>query len=555
MALRISGVGMETVSERRSIGATALNLTALVNKQLWASPSGRFHTERPVHAQLILARGRIHTLGRAGLTPASHLAIAGGRVLACGGRELMGLRGPRTRVVDLGGSGVLPGFNDAHAHVVYYGLTRFAADLGGSRSIDEVLDRLTAHSAGLKPGEWQQGLGYRVDELAEKRQPNRRELDKVTGTRPTFIDERGGHARVANSAALTAAKVTSQTPDPPGGRIGRDRDGTPSGLLLESAMRLVADVQPPPSIDRRIDGILRAQQLLVSRGITSVGAAVNRGFAADLFAFQRLAEDGRLHMRVNAFLSWELLDGAAQLGIRAGFGGALVRAGPIKVFVDGGAERVALRTGGGVWRTSPAELRELFERAASAGLQVAGHAIGDGAIEAMCDAVEATGSLHLRHRVEHCTICPPDLRARLARLKMVAVMQPMAARFRQATPSLFAVSDRENISPHGPLLKAGVPLAFSSDLPVVPDPNPWPGIRVAVEDQLHGISLLSAVRAYTAGGAFASAEEHDKGTLEPGMLADLQVFDGDPLAEPEVDAEKLRPRAVLLGGTVVFGRL
>jgi predicted amidohydrolase YtcJ len=507
-------------------------------------------------ANLILARGRIRTLGRTGLGLHSHLAMAGGRVVAVGGREVMGLRGPRTRVVELDGDAVLPGFNDAHAHVVYYGLTRFAADLGGARGIDDILDRLQAHGGTLKPGDWQQGMGYRTDELTERRQPHRKELDRVTGDRPAYIDERGGHARVANSAALAAAGVTSDTPNPPGGRIGRDLDRSPNGLLLEAAMRLVADVQPAPSLQRRMDGVELAQDLLVSRGVTSVGAAVNRGFAGDLRAYSRLADAGRLKLRVNEFLSWELLEAASGLGVRAGFGGAMVRAGPIKVFVDGGAERVATRSGGGVWRTTPAELKELVGRATAAGLQVAAHAIGDAAIAAMCDAVEAAGGEHLRHRVEHCTICPPDLQERIARLRMVAVMQPIAARFtRVASAIFFPVRDRADLAPHGPLLRAGARLAFSSDLPVTPDPSPWPGIRVAVEDQVNGIGLLAALRAYTAGGAYASFEETDKGTLEAGMLADLQVYAGDPLADPSTRWDELRPRAVLLGGVCVFGSL
>ena len=469
----------------------------------------------------------------------------------------MGLRGPKTRVVDLGGGAVLPGFNDAHAHVVYYGLTRFAADLTGSRGIDDVIERLRDHAASLRPGDWLHGMGYRTDELTERRQPHRTELDRATGDRPAFIDERGGHARVANTAALNAAGITSDTPNPHGGRIGRDLNGSPNGLLLESAMRLVADVQPPPSLERRIEGVLLAQDLLVSRGITSVGAAVNRGFADDLRAYETLACDGHLRMRVNEFLSWELLEASSSLGVRAGFGGDMVRAGPIKVFVDGGAERVATRGGGGVWRTTPEELRELVGRATAAGLQVAAHAIGDAAIEAMCDAVEAAHGQHMRHRVEHCTICPPDLQSRLAALGMVAVMQPMAARFgRVASTIFFPVRDRTYLAPHRGLMRARVPVAFSSDLPVATDPNPWPGIRVAVEDQVNGISLLAAIRAYTSAGAYASFEEGVKGTLEPGMLADLQVYRGDPLeVGAEVNWEDLRPRGVLVGGVKVFGSL
>ena len=507
-------------------------------------------------ADLILARGRIRTLGGAGLDVHTHLAIAGGIVIAVGGASGMALKGPRTRVINLEGSAVLPGFNDAHAHVVYYGLTRFGADLGGTRSVAGIVERLRDHARSLKPGEWQHGMGYRASDLAELRPPHRTELDRATGGRPTYVDERGGHSRVANSAALGAAGITAESRDPPGGRIGRDRDGSPNGLLLESAMRLVADVEPPPTIARRSQGILKAQKLLLSRGITSVGAAVNRGFADDLRAYERLAEGGRLRIRVNEFLSWELLPAASGLGVRAGFGGSLVRAGPIKIFIDGGAERVAMRSGGGVWRTTPAELKELVATAAAAGLQVAAHAIGDGAIEAMCDAVEAAGDTTRRHRVEHCTICPPDLQVRLARLRMVAVMQPMAARFgRVASALFFPAHDRSDLAPHRPLLRAGVTVAFSSDLPVSPDPNPWPGIRAALDDQVNGVSLLAALRAYTAGGAYASFEEHLKGSLEPGMLADLQVHEHDPLAEPSSTWNGLRPRAVLLGGVPVYGSL
>src|SRR5437868_10354901 len=216
-------------------------------------------------AELILAGGRIRTLGRTGLHPHSHLAIAGGKVVACGGREIMRLRGSRTRVLELKGSAVLPGFNDAHAHVVYYGLTRFAADLSGARGIDDILDRLRDHGRKLKPGEWLLGMGYRTDELTERRQPHSTELDRATGDRPAFIDERGGHARVANSAALAAASITPETPNPHGGRIGRDLNRAPNGLLLEAAMRMVADVQPKPALERRIEGVLMAQDLLVSR--------------------------------------------------------------------------------------------------------------------------------------------------------------------------------------------------------------------------------------------------------------------------------------------------
>ncbi len=509
-------------------------------------------------ADLILAGGRVRTLGRTGLAFRSHLAAAGGRVIAAGGAELMDLRGPETRVIDLDGDSVLPGFNDAHAHVVYHGLTSFGADLTGVRTIPELVARLRRAESRLAPGEWLHGRGYSTLELEEGRPPNRRELDSGTGPRPAFVDERGGHSRVANSAALEAAGLGPRTPDPPGGRLGRDPGGELDGILAESAMRLVADHQPPPTLERRRQGILRAQRLLLARGITSVGAAVNRGFADDLRAFQQLAAEGRLRMRVNEFLSVELLAAAGDLGLGTRFGGDMVRAGPIKVFVDGGAGAggAALRSGGGTWRTEPGRLRELVAQAQGARLQVAAHAIGDAAIEAFLDAVEAAGpgATAMRHRVEHCTACPPDLQRRAAALGVVAVMQPLFATLgRERLGEFFGEDLRPHLAPHRALLGAGVPLVFSSDLPVAPDPDPWLGLAGAVLDPEQGVGVLAALRAYTRGGAYASFEEKVKGTLEPGMLADFQVHAGDPVtAGPGTWAKGLRPRLVALGGAVVL---
>jgi predicted amidohydrolase YtcJ len=238
----------------------------------------------------------------------------------------------------------------------------------------------------------------------------------------------------------------------------------------------------------------------------------------------------------------------------------MVRAGPIKVFVDGGAGSgaVALRGQTAKWRTPPAELRELVARASAAGLQVAAHAIGDGAIAAMCDAVEAAGpaALRLRHRVEHCTACPPDLQARMASLGMVAVMQPLFRPYaRAATAAAFGERLAPYLAAHASLARAGVQLAFSSDLPVTPEPNPWLGVAAAAGPGPERLSLLAALRAYTLGGAWASFEEGVKGTLEPGRLADLQVYTLDPLSVPQQEWNRLRPALVLVGGRPVSGSL
>jgi predicted amidohydrolase YtcJ len=289
--------------------------------------------------------------------------------------------------------------------------------------------------------------------------------------------------------------------------------------------------------------------------VTSVGAAVNRGFADDLHAYQQLAENGRLRMRVNEFLSWELLEAASQLRLGSGFGGPLLRAGPIKVFVDGGASvaAVALRSGGGIWRTPPEQLHEIFARAGKMRLQVACHAVGDAAIEAVLDAVEAAPDRRpLRHRIEHCTACPPDLQARAARLGVVAVMQPLFAAFRARAADAFPGDLHPFLAAHRDLLRRRVPLAFSSDLPVTPDPNPWHGMAAAVLTKQQPITVRAALAAYTVGGAYASFEERTKGRLEPGYVADFQIYDSDPIVAGPQAWSEVRPRAVFLGGTEVY---
>ena len=511
-------------------------------------------------ADLLLTGGRVRTLGRSGLRAFSHLAIGGGLVLAVGGEELLGLKGPKTRVLKLGGAAVLPGFNDPHAHVVYHGLSSFGADLTGSRSIAELQARLRVVANRLRPGEWLLGRGYSELELAEGRPPTRAELDAATRDRPAFVDHRGGHSRVANSAALAAAGLGPASPDPPGGALGRGADGSLDGQLREAAMRMVADHQPPVPFERRLAGVEATLRLLSSRGITSVGAAVNRGFADDHRAYALLAESGRLRVRVNEFLSWELLPSLRELGFASGSAGELVRFGPVKVFVDGGAGSgsAAFRDRPQTWRTPPAELAALVSEAHAGGLQVAAHCIGDAAIESMVGAVEAVQadrSADRRHRVEHCTYCPPDLRSRLAGAGMAAVMQPLFSSFGRARLGAeIGPGAERDVAAHRDLLRDGVRVAFSSDLPVVPDPNPWPGISAAVTDPKQPLSALQALRAYTVAGAWTSFEEIRKGTLEAGRLADFQVYDRDPLEQPPGEWPALRPRLVALAGRPVFRR-
>jgi len=232
----------------------------------------------------------------------------------------------------------------------------------------------------------------------------------------------------------------------------------------------------------------------------------------------------------------------------------------VKVFVDGGAGTgtAAFRTGAGPWRTPPDELAALVREAQEGGLQVAAHCVGDGAIEAFVNAVEAAQDgrgERLRHRVEHCTYCPPDLQRRMARAEIVAVMQPLFSNLGRARLGAeIGTGAERHVAAHRDLLRAGVVVAFSSDLPVVADPNPWDGLAAAVTDEEQPLTQLQALRAYTAGGAWTSFEEGVKGALEVGRLADFQVYPVDPLELPPGEWPALRPRLVALAGRPVSGR-
>ncbi len=504
-------------------------------------------------ALLILARGNILPLGRHRLRPVSHLAIRDGLVIAAGGSELEALREPGAELLDLAGATVLPGFHDPHAHVVYHGLMSFGIDLTGVTGGARLLDRIRRLARGRPRDEWIQGRGLVLTEFGASL-PDAAALDAALEGRPGFFDDRSGHVRLASAAALAAAGIGPDTPDPEGGWLGRDPTGRPNGLLGESAMRLVADRQPPPSLARRKLGILRCQRLLLARGITSVGAAVNRGFADDLAAFQELRDEGRLKVRVTQFLSWELLPALRRLGLHTGFGDDRLRLGPVKVFIDGGASvgAAALRAAPDprVWRTPPEALAEIVGEASRGGLQVAAHAVGDGAIAAYADAVEAAALEpgRIRHRVEHCLYCPLDLARRLAALRMHAVVQPHAAGRRRQLAAGMGLDSHAGLAAFGGLIRAGVHVAFSSDLPVVADPDPWIGVKAVLGDGDQRLTLRQALVAYTHGGAEVNGTADRLGTLEPGRLADFQVYADDPLRQLLAGGEPEPPGQVYIGG-------
>jgi predicted amidohydrolase YtcJ len=523
---------------------------------------------------LILHNANILTLDPA-QPRARAVAMSHGRILAIGDDpEILGYRTAQTRVLDLGGATVLPGFDDAHCHPLGLGLSLEWVDVSpvAAPTLERLLDEIRKAAQELPPDRWLLARGYDDTRLDVQRHPTRWELDRVTGNRPTIVIRTCGHMLVANSAALARAGITRETPDPEGGRIVRDETGEPTGLLQERAQELVRRLVPEPTVRDLEQALRRAGDRFLALGITSVTeAGISR--PEELLAYQNLHQRGELPVRARIMLLIDhLLEPAERLGLRSGFGDAWLRIGPFKLFQDGagGARTAAMSIAYpeepdnyGLAYYTQDQLDEAFRRVARLGAQAAAHAIGDRAIEMVLTAYERALQAHPIHdhrwRIEHCGMLRPDLLERMARLGVVAVPQPAFGYY-------LGDAYRRNFSeewlalayPTRAWLERGIAVAFSSDAPVI-SPDPWVGIRAAVLRQtLTGepfgpeqrVPVLEAIRLYTAGGAYASFEEHQRGRITPGFLADLLVVDRDPLA---IDPEELPTLRTLL--TVVDGRI
>jgi len=523
-------------------------------------------------ADQLLVNGRIVTMD-AGYPRASALAISGERILAVGD-DLRDLLGPGGEVRDLGGRCVLPGLTDSHIHFMWYALGFRAVDLSTAATLDNALELVAQQARETEPGEWVQGRGWDQERWPERRFPTAADLDSVTPRHPVVLKAKSGHALVANSYALELAGVTAETPDPPGGRIGRGPQGCPDGMLFEdSAMDLVTDLIPlpdPEEIDKALRGAFPSAWRV---GLTSIHDVDDwPAFAA----YQRLRARSALGLRVVKYLPAEALDCALAIGLQSGLGDDWLRVGGIKVFADGalGPRTAAMLApfwgvgesdDVGVLTIEEGELRELAHKAVVGRLPLAIHAIGDRANRMVLDVLADAGGGGLRHRIEHVQLLHPDDVARLAALGLVASMQPV-----HATQD-FEMADRywgERCATSyawRSLLEAGTLLAFGSDCPVE-DLNPFLGIHAAVTrrrtDGSPGpegwypeqrLTVEEAVRAYTLGPAQAVGLDDRLGSLTSGKLADLVVLDRDIFTCEPMAIADTQVVATMIGGRFMYG--
>ncbi|MGA2112220.1 MAG: amidohydrolase family protein [Anaerolineales bacterium] len=504
----------------------------------------------------------------------SALAVLGERVLALGGEGDLGhLEGPATERVDLGGRTVVPGLVDAHLHLEW--LARSLEGVpAGTPTLEECLRRVAARARETPPGLWITGHGWNQNDWGG-RFGTARELDEAAPLHPVYLTAKSGHAAWVNHLTLERAGVCATTPDPQGGRIGRDEGGQLNGLLFEKAMQAVESALPQVGKDSLVEQLRRAQQALLQLGLTGVH---DFDGSSCLQALRSLHEQGQLDLRVVKNLPVELLESAVAEGWQSGRGDSWLRLGSLKMFADGalGPQTAALLEpyegnpgNRGVVVTDKAELLEKGRRATTHGLSLAVHAIGDRANRDVLDVFAALRAEEARlgipasrrrHRVEHLQLLSPQDLPRPAQLGLVVSMQPIHATSDMLLAERHWGSRCSGAYAWRSQRDLGAVLAFGSDAPVE-SANPFLGLHAAVtRRRLDGapgpagwypherLSLEEALEGYTQGPAFAAGLENDLGSLSPGKLADLLVLDGDLFSREAMEIAVTRPLGTMVGG-------
>jgi hypothetical protein len=526
-------------------------------------------------ATLVILDARVWT-GNPRQPWAEAVAIRGERLAAVGSTaEVRGLVGAGTRVIDAKGQFLVPGFNDAHVHFIDGGHRLASVQLRDAKTPAEFTARLKAFAASVPKGTWITG-GDWDHELWGGELPRREWIDAVTPDHPVWVNRLDGHMSLANSAALRAAGVTAATQEVPGGTIVRGPQGEPTGILKDNAQALVDRVRPPPPAELSDRALEAAMRYVAEQGVTSVQ---NMGTWEELAIFERAHAAGRLRTRIYAAVPLETWERLRDTVAKSGRGDTWLRIGGLKGYVDGslGSHTAAFHqpftdapADKGLLVNTPEDLYRWVSGADKAGLHVMVHAIGDRAIGLQLDTfarvATENGPRDRRFRIEHAQhIAPGDVK-RFAELGVIASMQPYHAIDDGRWAERVIGSERAKTTyAFKSLLDAEARVAFGSDWYVAP-PTPLEGIYAAVtrrtlDDRNPGgwvpeqrIGVEDALRAYTLGGAHASFEEQEKGTLEPGKLADLVLIDRDLTRVPPETIRDAKVVLTVVGGQAVFER-
>jgi hypothetical protein len=564
-----------TLARARFLSATLLGVALAFAFVL--HPSIRVNAQQPTHTVYFL-HGHIYTNDPA--TPwADAMSIREGKIrcvgkisfvlLDCGGNE----ENPET--IELKGQFIMPGFNDAHVHLGAAAEEMLSVQLRGADSIEELQKRLADAVAHHKEGQWITGSGWDHTLWADKKFPNRKQLDAVSPKNPVILTHISGHVAVANSLALERAEIDKSTPNPPGGQIEHDPYGEPTGMLEEdSAMELVRQRIPDAPRDRRRQGLELVLADLAKNGVTSVQ---DNSEWEDYLAYVQLKQEGKLTVRITEWLPFnaELKD-LQNMRSEGGTKDPWLKTGALKGFIDGalGSRTAAMLapysdddTTRGILIGDPEKFRKMAIERDRAGFQINFHAIGDRANRVALDVFEAVakanGPRDRRDRIEHAQVLSSEDLPRFAKLGVIASMQPS----HQTTDMRWAedrLGDRvKGAYAWSSLLKSGAHLAFGTDYPVEVI-NPFRGLYACVTRELpdggprlgwepqEKITLDECIKGYTTGSAYAQFEEGNKGQLKSGEYADFIILSQDLTKIPPSDYLKTQVLQTVVGGRTVY---
>jgi predicted amidohydrolase YtcJ len=532
---------------------------------------------------LVVHGGQIYPFVDEQKSTVEAIAIKDGRILTMGGNaQIQALAAAHTAQIDLAGQTAIPGIFDSHNHLLQVGVKLTRIRLDECQSAEEMMALVRERAQSTPPGQWIIGEGWSEHNFPGNALPTRHDLDPATDQHPVIL-MRFFNMDLVNSVALQLAGVQRATPDPEGGRIERDGDGTPNGILRAAAKLLVRALLPQPTLAELQEALALGCQEMNRYGITSV---IDPGlYPYEMHAYQAFHQAGGLTVRMNLMPSWhgfreeesaaELDQRATALGIYSGLGDEWLRIGGLKMAIDGGtSSHTALMyepfegesSVGNFNRLNPDQLRRYFRTAQEHGWDVGVHTCGDRAMDMVVDAFAAVlrdfPNRDARHNVIHAYFPSDRALAQMAEHQIGAVIQPTFLYwegdmiFRDVGQARAA-----NYKPARKFLDHGIPLAANSDIPSTVSVNPFPALYALVTRKNNlghhvapdqALSRTEALRAYTLGGTWLTREETIKGTLAPGKVADLAVLDHDYFAVTPETIKEIGVTMTICGGKAVW---